>query len=207
MQRFGLGFLGELATSVGEIFGGEQSEPLQQGAAACSERPTVVAASPVPVDILADTALEFSQKIKGALGGNAHMTPSFTYAPDVDEKGKIVKVNLTVTTSIVRPRFAGGRPTPEQRILIKRLEDLITAHEERHRDIARSFAQQAVCAALGKTGKDYEGAIKKVLCQMNKAQEELDHREGTVRWTFGDGSTQVIDVGLAPEPSASYPCT
>jgi hypothetical protein len=30
--------------------------------------------------------------------------------------------------------------------------------------------------------------------------------EGTVRWTLDPGQTPVVDVSLAPEPSARYPC-
>jgi len=52
----------------------------------------------------------------------------------------------------VRPRFAGGRPSDEERALIQKLEGLIKAHEERHRDIARKLTQRALCAAIGKTG-------------------------------------------------------
>lgn len=40
---------------------------------------------------------------------------------------------------------------------------------------------------------------------MDKAQEALDKTEGTVRWTLAPGGTRVVDVSLAPEPSASYP--
>lgn len=42
---------------------------------------------------------------------------------------------------------------------------------------------------------------------MNKAQEALDHKEGTMGWTLADGGARVTDVKLAPEPSAKYPCT
>jgi hypothetical protein len=206
VQRLGLGFLGDLA---GNLFGGDDPDPLQQkpGPATCSEAPSWQPEVSIPVDIQADTALEFSQKIKSALGGNPHMQPSFKWAPDVDDKGRVTKVNMTITTKIVRPRFSGGRPTPEERALISKLEGLIKAHEERHRDIAKRFAQQALCAAVGKTDKTFEPAINAALCQMNKAQEALDHTEGTVAWTLDPTGGRVVDVKLAPEPAASYPCT
>jgi Bacterial protein of unknown function (DUF922) len=208
VQRFGWGFLGDLASAISGLVGGDEADPLQQksGPATCSEQPTWKPEVSIPTDIRADTALDFSQQIKRALGGNPHMQPSFTWSPDVDDKGRITKVNMTISTKIVRPRFAGGRPTDQERALIVRLEGLIKAHEERHRDIARRFAQRALCAAIGKDGNSYEKAINTVLCEMNKAQEALDKTEGTVRWTLDPTGSRVVDVGLAPEPSASYPC-
>jgi hypothetical protein len=208
MQRFGFGFLGDLASEIGSLAGGDEADPLQQKSApaTCSEQPTWNPEVSIPADIRADTALDFSQQVKSALGGNAHMKPSFSWTPDVDDKGRITKVNMTITTKIVRPRFAGGRPSDQERALIVKLEGLIKAHEERHREIAKKFAQRALCAAIGKTGSTYEKAINGVLCEMNKAQETLDKSEGTVRWTLDPAGGQVVDVGLAPEPSASYPC-
>lgn len=208
VQRFGLGFLGDIASGIDNLLGGGEPTELQQkGGAVCTEKPLAMADSPVPVSILADTALEFSQKIKGALAGNPHMQPKFSWDPETDDNGRISKVNLKVTTTIVRPRYAGGRGDEKEVALIRKLEGLIKAHEERHKAIAVEFAAKAVCAAFGKTAKTYEAAINTVLCQMNKAQEALDHKEGTVGWTLDPTGTRVADVSLAPEPSASYPCT
>lgn len=205
-----LGFVDDLASVVGGLFG-EQGEELDAKApAACSESPNWQPVQSIPVDIRADTAVEFVSKVKGALGGNPHMQPNVSWAPDVDDKGRVTAVHFSITTKIVRPRFAGGRPSEEERQLITKVEDLIKAHEERHRDIAKDFAQRAVCAALGKssagTPAPYEVAINKTMCAMNKAQEDLDHKEGTLKWTLDSGGTKVLDVALAPEPSASYPC-
>jgi|GEM_PF-4533805 len=206
VQRLGLGFLGDIASGIGGLLGGEEAEQLQQTPGVCTEKPVAVTDSPVPVSILADTALEFSQKIKSALAGNPHMQPDFSWSPETDDAGKITKVNLTVKTTIVRPRYGGGRGDAKEVALIRKLEELIKAHEERHKAVAVDFAAKAVCAAFGKTGKTYEAAIKAVMCQMNKAQEALDHKEGTVGWTLDPTGTRVADVSLAPEPSASYPC-
>jgi hypothetical protein len=211
VQRFGFGFLDELVTAAGELFGGGDAEPLdQQAPAICSEKPNWQPEQSIPVDIRADTALDFVSQMKTALGGHPHMQPSFTWAPEADEKDRVTKVNLKITTKIVRPRFAGGRPSAAERKLIDKVEGLIMAHEERHREIAKTFAQKAVCAAIGKSSAGnpapYEQAIKAVMCDMNKAQEALDRKEGTLSWTLDDGGTRVVDVNLAPEPSASYPC-
>jgi hypothetical protein len=216
VQRFGLGFVGDLLTAAGDLLGGE-AEPLDQkaGPGTCSEQPTWESDTPVPTDIRADSALEFVNKMKAALGGSPHMEPSFTWSPEANDKGRITKVNMKIKTKIIRPRFAGGRMSDAERALVNKVEALIKAHEERHREIAKTYAQRAVCAAIGKesTSKDpsqeapYVKAMKTVMCEMNKAQEALDHKEGTLRWTLADGGTGVTDVNLAPEPGAKYPCT
>jgi hypothetical protein len=208
VQRLGL--LDDLGVVAGGLFGDFAEQVDQKAPATCAEPPNWQPAKSIPTDIRADTALDFVAQVKGALGGNPHMQPIVSWEPEVDGNGQVIKVNLTIATKIVRPRFAGGRPTEDERKLIAKVEELIKAHEERHRDIARDFAQRAVCAAIGKksvgTPAPYEAAINKALCAMNKAQEELDHKEGTLKWTLDAGGTKVVDVSLAPEPSASYPC-
>ena len=59
--------------------------------------------SPVPVDIRADSAVDFANQMDQALGGNPHMSASYSVNADV-EGGKMKNVNLTVNTSILRPR-------------------------------------------------------------------------------------------------------
>jgi hypothetical protein len=212
VQRIGWGLLESLAEAVGGVFGGSEAEPLNgAGAAKCSEEPTIDTASPVPVTINADSAVEFVQKAAQALG-NPHMAPAFAWNPEADEKGRVTKVNLKITTKIIRPRWGGGRlgtsgrDPDHERALIKRAEDLIKAHEERHRDIARDFAKKAVCAAMGKSGKAVDQAIKDVLCAMNKAQEALDGKEGMLGFRLDAQGTGVADVFLTGT-TQSYPCT
>jgi hypothetical protein len=210
VQRFG--FFDTLGDIVGDLFGTGDAEELQtKPAAGCTEQPTIVVGSPVPTDIQADSAVEFSQKMTQVLG-NPHMAPSFSWNPVVDEKGRVTAVNLTVTTAIIRPRWSGGRlgtggrDPVQERAIIKKAEDLIKVHEERHRDIARQFAQKAVCATLGKTGDAVEKTIKKVLCDMNKAQEALDAKEGMLTFTTNKDKTAVVDVSVTGTKQ-SYPCT
>ena len=190
VQRLGLGFLGDL---VGDLLGGLAGPGDAQGldakaAAACTEQPTINDASNVPVTINADSAVEFVQKMAAQLG-NAHMAPSFGWKPEVDDKDRITKINFTLTTKIVRPRFGngrlatGGRDPEKERALIKQTEALIEAHEKRHRAIAQEYAQKAVCAVIGKPGAGYEAILYKVMCDMNKAQEALDGREGMLAFT------------------------
>jgi hypothetical protein len=207
VQRLGLDFLGDLAGLGASVLGGgDDAEPLQQGGAAtCSEQPSFASDSPVPITINADTAVEFVQKMAAALG-NPHMAPSFSYDPETDDRGRITKVNLKITTKIIRPRYGMGRGSAEEIALIRKAEGLIKAHEERHAAIAMDFAQKAVCAAIGKTAATYEAAIKGALCSMNKAQEALDKKEGMLTFTLSTDKTKVVDVGLGPFAGASYPC-
>ena len=94
--------------------------------------------------------------------------------------GRVTKVNMVVETQIVRPRFAGGRPSDEERAVIKQAEELIKAHEEKHRDIARDFTARAVKAALGKSEADANATLKKFMKDMDAAQAAMDHREGMI---------------------------
>ena len=205
VQRLGLDFLADLG---GGLMGGSEAEELSGGgAASCTEKPTIKPASSVPVTINADSALDFVQKMKSALG-NPHMAPSFSETPDTDDAGKITKVNLTLEYSIVRPRWGSGyKVPPEEVALIRKIEGLIKAHEERHAAIAKDYAQRAVCAAIGKTGATYKAAIEAQLCAMNKAQETLDKAEGTIAWTLNADGTKVVDASLAGWSGASYPCS
>jgi hypothetical protein len=70
IQRFGFGFLGDLASEIGSLAGGDEAETLQQKSApaTCSEQPTWNPEVSIPADIRADTALDFSQQVKSALG-------------------------------------------------------------------------------------------------------------------------------------------
>lgn len=212
VQRLGLGFLDTL---VGDLLGGlagpGDAEELQgKPAATCTEQPTINDSSPVPVTITADSAVDFVQKMAKILG-NAHMSPSFTWKPQVDDKDRITKINFALTTKIIRPRFGGGRlgtggRDPEkEKALIKRTEELIEAHEKRHRAIAQDFAQRAVCAVIGKPGVGYEAILYKAMCDMNKAQEALDGKEGMLSFTLDAAGTNVVGVSLTGT-KASYPC-
>jgi len=210
VQRIGSDFLADLiGAGPGDLLGPGPAEELQQaaGTAACSEEPSFASDAPVPVTINADTAVEFMQKTASALG-NPHMAPSFSWDPVVDEKsGKVTKVNLTVTTNVIRPRYGMGRGSAEEVALIRKAEGLIKEHEQRHAAIAKDFARKAVCATLGKVGKAAQQALDASMCAMNKAQEVLDKSEGMLTFTLNAEKTKVVDVGLGPFSAASYPCT
>ena len=179
--------------------------PLDGGAdagadAGGDEVPTMNPTSPVPTDIRTDTAVDFVNQANAARGGGGevgHMAPSITYNPDTDAAGKITRVNMVVETSIVRPRYAGGRPNDVNRAAIKTAEALIKAHEERHRDIARDYATRAVKAMRGKTGDAATKAFDDAMTKMGAAQAALDHKEGTILVTESNGGA-TVDVSLGP---------
>lgn len=160
----------------------------------CAEKINWTPQSPVPVDITADTAVDFVNKINGALGGNPHteIEPSF----DTETTGgKITKVNFTLKTTIRRPRYGGGRATAEEKALIGRIVDFIKAHEERHRDLARSLSQQAVCDALGQKSAAGHKILSDAICKkMPTAQEALDGSEGKIELTADHKDFKAVGV-------------
>jgi hypothetical protein len=147
------------------------------------ELPDFRATSPVPFDVRADTADDFVSNANAAMGGVGavgHMQPKVNWNLETGADGRVTRVNLVLETTIVRPRFAGGRPTDAERAVISQAELLIKTHEERHRDIARDFATRAVKAALGKSAADAEKTLKKTMDDMDAAQAAFDHREGMI---------------------------
>ena len=172
------------------------------GAGASNETPTMNPTSPVPNDIHADTAVEFVNAANNARGGGGevgHMAPNITIDPTFDANGKVDRVNMTVGTSIVRPRWSGGRPNDVQKAAIKKAEQLIKEHEERHRDIARDYATRAVRAMHGKTAAAAQKLYDDTMKQMDAAQKALDQKEGGISVKeSGGGAT--VDVSLGPAP-------
>jgi len=180
--------------------GGAAPQPTAPAAAAgCAEAINWAPSSPVPIDIRADSAVDFANQMDQALGGNPHTTANVSLAPDVTN-GKMTAVNLTLDTAIIRPRWAGGRlKTDAELTLIKRVETFIKEHEERHRDISRRVMQQAVCAAVGKPVATAKPTLKKAICDTEPAaQEALDNTEGRITWTK-DATGAVVDFGAAGE--------
>ena len=208
IQKFGFGFLGDLASEVGSLAGGDEADPLQQKSApaTCSEQPTWNPEVSIPADIRGGHGAGLLPAGQvGAGRQRAHEAVVLLGArrrrQGSDHQGQHDDHDQDRATAVRRwPPFRRGE-SPHREV-----GGAHQGHEERHRDIAKRFAQRALCAAVGKTGGTYEKAINGVLCEMNKAQEALDKTEGTVRWTIDPGGTKVVDVSLAPEPSASYPC-
>lgn len=166
--------------------------PQKAPAAGCAEAITWVPKSPVPTDIRADDALEFATKMDQALGSVGHTQVGIDVDPTVTQ-GKMTRVGLTVESSIIRPRWAGGRPSDADRKLIKKVEAFVKAHEERHRDLSRSVMQQAVCDALNQPLARAEAILETAVCEKEPAaQEALDATEGKLQWVK-DSSGAVVD--------------
>jgi hypothetical protein len=178
----------------------QRPEQLQSGGGGGDEQPTFNPTSSVPTDINANTAQDFVTRANATSGNGAevgHMQSGFKFNLEFGADNKITRVNMVVDTSIVRPRWAGGRPNDVQRAAIKKAEDFIKAHEERHRDIARDFARQAVKAMRGKTDTGARKEFDKVMKNLDKAQQQLDIREGCIFVTERDGGKSV-DVSVGP---------
>jgi hypothetical protein len=167
-------------------------------AAGCDEAITWKPISPAPTDILADNALEFAAKVDAVLGAGGHTHVGVSFAPDVD-KGMVSAVNMTVESAIIRPRWAGGRPSAKDKALIEKVEAFIKAHEERHRDLSRAVMQQAVCDAKGQPVAAAEATLKKAICDLEpSAQEQLDAKEGKLEWVK-DATGAVVDFKAVGE--------
>ena len=153
----------------------------------CGNPITWTPKSPIPVDVQADSAAEFLTKMNAALGGNPHMQPSIAWKPfSLDAKGKVDKIDLTLETTIIRARYAGGRPPVNEKTIITEMVDFIKQHEERHRDASREVSQQAVCDALGKTEAEADKTLRVAMCKKEPtAQEAIDAKEGKLELVTG----------------------
>jgi hypothetical protein len=175
----------------------QPGQALQEGeapkaSAGCGEEISWTPASPVPTDIRANSAVEFAANVDAVLGAGGHTNISIGFAPTV-EKGKVTQVGLSVTSSIIRPRYAGGRPSEKELALIRRVETFIKEHEERHRDLSKAVMQQAVCDARNQPVASAKAIIKKAVCDKEpSAQEALDAKEGQLEWVK-DSTGAVVD--------------
>ena len=185
----------------------QRDNPPQQQPA-CTEQPTFTSSTRPPIDILADTIEEFVNKMNSALGGNSHMTPTMKWNLQVSASGIVEKVNLTLDTNVIRPRWAGGRPNDAHKRLIQQAEGLIKDHEGRHVEIAKQGAREAVCAALGKKENDADKLLTEYECvTIPTRQENLDVKEGELKIVYNPPgtATDVILTGVATHPN--YKCT
>jgi Bacterial protein of unknown function (DUF922) len=170
------------------------------------EVPVFTTTTPVPVPIQADSVVDFVNNINTAMGGKGeagHMQADIKTNPEVDSKGRVTKVNMVVNTEIVRPRWSGGRPTDSDRVLIKKAEQLIKTHEERHRDIAKDYMARAVKAMRGKSAGKAEATLKDFIKQMDKAQQDFDAKEGLLIVDFNGPNGKAgpaTDVRAGPLP-------
>lgn len=160
---------------------------------ACAEKINWKPNSPVPVEVMADNAADFASRIDAALAGTPHMSAVASWDSTVDG-GKVSAVNLTLETTIIRPRYGGGRASDSQKKLIQRVVEFIKTHEEKHRDASRAVWQQAVCDALGKSTAEATKILEKARCVGEpQAQAAIDAVEGKIDWVMNQGGTEVVD--------------
>ncbi|MGK2915380.1 MAG: DUF922 domain-containing protein [Porticoccaceae bacterium] len=172
-----------------------EAKPADKGpdAPACAEAIKWKPNSPVPVEIMADNVADFAARIDAALAGTPHMSATASW-DSVIEAGKVSAVNLTLETTIIRPRYGGGRASDEQKKLIQRVVEFIKTHEEKHRDASRAVWQQVVCDALGKSPAEANKILEKARCSGEpKAQAAIDAVEGKIDWIMNAAGTEVID--------------
>jgi hypothetical protein len=173
---------------------GEQAKdkPPERPGPQCAEALDWTPQSPVPVEIVADSAADFAAKVEQALGGTPHMAAEASWDLQATD-GKVEKTNATLKTTIIRPRYGGGRASDTEKALIKRVVQFIKEHEERHRDIARGAYQQAICHALGKSLTAADAVFEKTRCETEPdAQAALDAKEGKLEWVQ-DSDGNVVD--------------
>ena len=145
---------------------------------ACAEQPTFNSTSKPPTTMDADSVVEFLAKAKAQIG-DPFTKPTESHSMDLDDKGSVTKVNMTVEIQTSRPRLGVGRPSEKEKALILKAVDLIKDHEDHHQAIAKQMHSLAVCRALGKKGPDANEAIDHTLCKfMAWAQEDYDLQHG-----------------------------
>ena len=141
--------------------GSDSPQPLDKPPAGpCNEQPTWTDNSPVPADVSADTVVDFVNQMNSALGGNPHCNIDVNYQPDGDTT--ITKANVTIQTTIVRPRLGLSRASQQERALIDKAVALVQAHEERHRGIVRQVYAPFPCAIVGKTDAQGQADFRRV---------------------------------------------
>lgn len=204
-----------------------EAEPLGGGAPA----PGAAVSAPTPsfdhsggstVAIMADGAVEFSQKITASIG-SPHTQPTFEPDIQVDFKTdgsgkevpgsrKIVSIGLNVKTAITKVRFGGGKVDAENKATIDQMVKEIQAHEGRHRAIVETAATTALAAAQKLVGTSKDKAAEKALtkdleCTTNKQHEALDASEGLLTVSEVRQPDGSIKLQLSKSASgAKYPC-
>ena len=174
---------------------------------ACAEQPTFRYTSKPPTTIDADSLVDFLVKAKAQIG-DPFTKPTESHSMDLDDKGNVTTVNMTVELQISRPRWGLGRPSDKEKALILKAVDLIKDHENQHQAIAKQMHAAAACAALGKKGPDANKAIDDILCeQMAKAQEDYDMQHGELV-VVKDATGAPSDVTTGPVATCpNYGCS
>jgi hypothetical protein len=158
--------------------------------------PTTVSHQDVTFEVPADTVDAFLERAAAHLGGKEAGDCAIEFGSSPEFKGgKCVRAGITVTTTITRPVWGGGRPpSDDHRAAIHKAVQFIRDHEGRHRQAAIDVATLAVKDAVGKKEKDASAIINKIGENNTNAQKALDGKEGKI--TSINGGTD-IEVGPA----------
>jgi len=144
--------------------------------------PTILSHADETFEVPADTVDTFLERATEHLGGKeaGDCAIDIAYSPEF-QAGKCVRAGITVTTTITRPLWGGGRPpSDDHKAAIRKAVDFIQAHEGRHKQAAIDVAVQVVKDAVGKPQTAAETIIGQIGEKNRKAQKALDAKEGKI---------------------------
>jgi len=157
--------------------------------------PKIVSHSDDTFEVSADTVDTFLERANAHLGAKeaGHTNITFDTSPTF-KGGKCVRGGVTVTSTITRPVWGGGRPpSDDHKKAIQKAVQLIREHEGRHRQDAIDVAKKAVADAVGKTQTAAEAILNQIDEKNKQARATLDGKEGKIS-SINNGT----DVQLGP---------
>lgn len=150
--------------------------------------------------VLADNPVEFinagNQFLGQGIAGHMTTEPLSVDNAETDAAGRVARSNLTVKTTTRRPHWSGGRPIGDEKAVIEQAEELIRAHEERHREIMKGGMRSAAAEMRGKPKAKADAILVKWIAKVDKEQDALDVREGQITVTQSGG--RITGVQLVP---------
>lgn len=150
--------------------------------------------------VLADNPVEFinagNQFLGQGIAGHMTTEPLSVDNAEIDAAGRVARSNLTVKTTTRRPHWSGGRPIGDEKAVIEQAEELVRAHEERHREIMKNGMRNAAAEMRGKAKSKADAILVKWIAKVDKEQDALDAREGQITVTQSGG--RITGVQLVP---------
>ena len=106
---------------------------------------------------------------KGEIG-----VTTYDIAVKASYDGKVVKkIDFSLTTTIKRAHWTGGKPDDRQKDAIDRAEELNRLHENKHKEIAEDICddmfRDAAKDLVGKSKKDVDAAAETVFACVDEA--------------------------------------
>lgn len=152
------------------------------------------------VNVKADTAQDFLDAGHKAMRDDAKLGET-TYNIDVafnedGKTGKVTKVSFTLSTSIKRVHWSGAAKTKPDKAnadAIQKIEKLLKAHEEEHRDgynkVFNKLKPEMEKALVGKTKEDIQKSLETMNEALRDECESLHKRGGLIELKEGSGGT------------------